>query len=820
MVETSTSIIAQKGPGVQQKTGITHYQLRRAQDQDRADLARWHQIRRTENEWAPPPTEQAKHDPALVEAKIKEYLFGQRGIKPPAEPPVELPPAPGPGDIASLWDQWWGERDLTVMSVQLATARLQRELLAAMGLPRLTTKNMAEVRRMDEALQLYIDLYNKPQQIAAWWDDLTPEQQGLVQLSQNLPEPVKALGQRIIKLNKEHGLKKLAAGMIRNVVDYYTMRLWGAEARQVGKGRKYRHQRFEQTTQRSEPRQYASILQGWAEGRELKIKGATAAYELSHSQTAQAKADRAFVAAAQQMGVFKSRQDAPEDWVQLEHPHMGQWRQVAQFPEEVEDWHTDNFMILPEEKGSKTALEWTPLYAPPKLASMLNNALGKSKLEGVAWKWLTKWNVILKNNLLFTSLFHHQAYLRSYLLGGRTRWKGLNFAQAYRDGRAALEQLEGEAAELVFAGLTIGRQQEWDERVWREETTAIGRMIDRIPGAAQVKARILAFRETQNKFLFQKLGPYLKMQAALLDYRHMQQKYRKQIEAGTITREQLARQVANLINDDFGGLHLQRMGRNPTTQHLMRMGLLAPDWTESNVRSIVKAFRGGQGGALYRRFWSRILFKGLAATTLANLIMAAFDDDDFWERYQKAWRAGHLKWLDVDVTPLYQALGGQSPHRKYFSILGHFKDPVKFATHPVTSLKHKSSIVGRVAFEAVSGTNWEGRQFTTFAELLGIDEKGRYKASRKGHYKKGQPKGGRLAGQLVKWSPSGASPIGYEQVPSFVLHETRGVMPIQVQNAMAWLAGEVDAWDAITKSMGLYTTRAWDEDQQQKKRRR
>jgi len=819
--DTSISSIAQNGPKVQQKAGATHYQLRRRQEGDRQGLEQWHQLRRFTNEWAPPASEQAKHDPAAIEEKIVEYLSGQGGRgQGPRRPAASLGETPGPAEIEKLWNQWWAERDLEVTSIQMATGRLQKELLAAMGIKKLTSKNVDQVRHMDEALQLYIDLYNKPAQISAWWDELTDEQRALVQESQNLPAAVKAFGDRLIKLNKQHGLAKLAAGMIRNVVNYYTMRIWGAEAGQVRKGRKYRHQRFEQTTQRAEPRQYASILQGWADGRELKVKGATCAYELAHSQSAQALADRNFVAAAQKMGVFKGRESAGEDWVMLEHPHLGQWRQVAEMASDVEDWQSDNFMILPEDAGAKAALEWTPLYAPPELAKKLNNALGKSKLEGKAWKWLTKWNVILKNNVLFTSLFHHQAFLRSYMLGGQTGLRGLNVAEAYRQGRAALEQLEGEAAELVAAGLTIGRQQEWDERVWQEETTAIGRMIDRIPGAAQVKGRIMAFRETQNNFLFRKLGPYLKMQTALLEYRHLQQKYRKQIEADTISREDLARQAANIINDDFGGLHLQRMGRNPTTQHLMRLALLAPDWTESNVRSMVKAFKAGKGGALYRSFWGRILFKGLVATVLSNLMLSAFDDDDFWERYRKAWRSGHLKWLDVDVTPIYRGLGGQSPHRKYFSILGHFKDPLKFLAHPVTSLKHKSSIVGKIAFEAVSGTNWEGRQFTSFSELVGIDDKGRYKTSRKGHHRKGDRKGGRLTGQVVKWSPSGAKPLQYQQVPSFVLGQTRGLMPIQVQNAIAWLAGEIDAWDAITKSMGLYTTRAWQEDTNSKKKKR
>ena len=67
--------------------------------------------------------------------------------------------------------------------------------------------------------------------------------------------------------------------------------------------------------------------------------------------------------------------------------------------------------------------------------------------------------------------------------------------------------------------------------------------------------------------------------------------------------------------------------------------------------------------------------------------MALIDDDDeetkgandrFIRNYQDAWKDGQMRWMDLNITPIYKALGGKTLKRKYFSLLGHFKDPVKF----------------------------------------------------------------------------------------------------------------------------------------------
>ena len=179
---------------------------------------------------------------------------------------------------------------------------------------------------------------------------------------------------------------------------------------------------------------------------------------------------------------------------------------------------------------------------------------------------------------------------------------------------------------------------------------------------------------------------------------------------------------------------------------------------------------------------------------LFNALMAGMDDETFWERQQRAWKEGHLRWMDVDVTPIYRLLGGKTERRKYFSLIGHFRDPVKFLKYPGRSFMHKGSVVGKTVYAALIGQDWRGRQFTTFNELVGCDDKKK------------------LAGQTVGWKFGGAEPIGYTQLPSYIINQGRGYTPIQVQNLMAWTMGEIDAFDAITKSMGLMTATTYPEE--------
>jgi len=466
-----------------------------------------------------------------------------------------------------------------------------------------------------------------------------------------------------------------------------------------------------------------------------------------------------------------------------------------------------------------TLFQRVPMYAPDALAKRLNNALGRSRLRGLAGiDSLTRWNAQLKATVLFTSLFHHQAFLRSYWFG--TPIHGditkLNPVWAYREGRRVIDQWGPEIQELVLGGLRIGGQRDLDEVAIKEKTW-IGKQIDKVPMLRGTKNAIVALRDQQLDYLFHRLGPNLKVMSALLEYRHLLVKHKAKIEAGTLTREAIAITAAKTANTDFGGLNLQREGRDPTHQHIFRLLALAPDWTESNVRSMALAFKRGEEGAAFRGLWARVILRAGVATIAFNFLMAGMDDDDddpdgatFLTRYQRAWREGNFRWLEADITPLYRLVGGDTPRRKYFSILGHFRDPVKFLFHPGRSAKHKSSILSGMVIEAASGTDWAGRHFTSLNEILGIDDQGVYKTSRRAPdgtwlYRAGDPKGGKLTGQTVAWRSEARGPVDIPTLPSFVASQAKGSMPIQAQSLMAWLAGEIDGFDAVAKSLGMMT---------------
>ena len=461
-----------------------------------------------------------------------------------------------------------------------------------------------------------------------------------------------------------------------------------------------------------------------------------------------------------------------------------------------------NFFITNE----GTVLEKRELYAPKKIARDLNKILGVSRLKGVrilgvpAIDILTKYNAIFKSWILVTSFFHHQAFLRSYELPSQHKtlaeW---NPSEAYKMGKKAIENMVPEIELLVRNGLTMFKMQDWEESILRREDTIFGKILDRNTTSKAIKDKINELRERQANFLFGNFGAALKTQAALIELRNMTRKHPE------MDVQERAKMVARLINDDFGGLHLGRMGRDPTIQHIMRLLLLAPDWTESNVRTMVKAFKspgGPKETAMYRRFWTSTITKGLSAIFVANILMAALDDDDFEERYKKSWKAGHFRWLDIDITPIYKMFGGKSEARKYFSLFGHFRDPLKFIRHPIRSLHHKGSVVYGTFHEAMSGTDWKGQKFTTLQELIGIDDKGVYLTTTKKH-RAGDPKGGKLAGKLVTYG--GKGPISLEQMPSYMVSQLIGIQPIQIQNLIAMLTGEVAAFDGIARSLGMHT---------------
>lgn len=687
-------------------------------------------------------------------------------------------------NAANLLEGYWREHDERKLEIDVAATKNQEAVAKALDKKRYLPESDIETSKMSQAMMLYIDLKEHPSghQFA---EEISKQQKEIYELSKDLPANIQRIADSIIQQNREFGALAIDKEIISVARENYIAHIWERPTRQESL-----QARFRQTTARAKARTLeGGIMEGWAKGKTLRVKDVTLATQIAQSQINQAIVGREMLKLGKKWGLLSHKQ--PADWVRVEHPGFTTWRWAGKA--EKAKTYGRNFFVT--EEGD--LMERVPVYAEPELGKKLNKVFTPSALYKVPGiETISRYNAQIKTTILFTSLYHHQAFLRSYAFGSR----GLNPKAAYEKGRQAIMNMTPEVRLLVRNGLTIGRIQDYDPRMIEGEQTIWGRALSHTKLTESIREKLVALRKSQERFLFNRLGPALKIQAGILELKAELKRNQAELESGEITADEIAAAVANLINNDFGGLHLGRMGRSQTAQHIFRLLALAPDWTESNIRSAVDAFRKGETGYLHRMFWGRIAVKGLGATILFNLLLSAFDDDDFAERYKKAWETGRLRWLDIDITPIHQALGGDDDKRKYFSLLGHFRDPVKFTAHPFISAKHKGSVVSRVMLDMMIGQDWAGRQFTTIGELTGITEDGKN------------------SGRLVRYARGGAKPIEPAQVPSYALYQVRSAMPIPMQNLIAFLGGEMDAFDAITKSAGLMTATTYPERKSGRKR--
>lgn len=753
-----------------------------------------------------------------------------------AIPQPEPPKEPSPFEEAK--DDWFGNKDWAVQQNSVQASKIQDFIKRAID----TKKYGKEAKDIDQAIHIYLDTKRNPEHFDEYYEDLNPEQKRIADLSKTIEDDttLSLIAKYIDNEYKKIGTLALEQGVIFNVIDNYVSRAWKIE-----KGFSTDAlQKFKTKSRHAKHRVFETILEGQAKGLELQITGASNNLNTLKDEIARVVEDKQLL--KQMEGMTYRDTEAPlisdiplEGYKEIEHPNFTKW-----FPKgyikggKVSPIYGGSNIRLQkryavEKEGAKRATklfddeqaakdyikdledpelysiaernqiwERRNLYAPEEVAKSLNKILGTSKLKGLPGiDTLTKYNALFKAWILQTSFFHHLAFMRSYLLG--TRHKSLkewNINKARKAGLKSIKEMTPEIELLVRNGLTLGKMQDWAEDILRTEQTIFGKIMDKMgPVPKAVKDKINALRERQATFLFQNFGAGLKAQAALIEYRNALKEHPE------MEPKDRAKMVANLINDDFGGLHLGRLERNPTTQHIFRLLALAPDWTESNVRTMIKAFKSGgkEETELYRRFWASVLTKGIVATVLANILMGLGDDEDAVEKFKETWEEGNFKWLAVDITPIYRALGGKTEARKYFSLFGHFKDPMKFIFHPVRSAHHKGSVIYKTFHEAMAGTDWKGHRFTTIPELLGIDDKGFYLTNTADH-KIGDPKGGKLRGKSVTFGGK-KGPIAPDQFASYLISQIKGVQPIQIQNLMAYLQGEIEGFDAMGRSLGLGT---------------
>ena len=721
-------------------------------------------------------------------------------------------------------------------------------------------------RDHDAAMLLYIDTLNatrlmrdgKPIYGSArevynkYQAGLSEEQKRLWELSQTLPHEVKVLAEAIIRENDALGTIALRNGIIENKHEVYAARLW------FRKGRSAEGGLLDPTRAggplRTKPagrqmrRVYDSILAGQALGETLRVPSAIEAQRVAARQVGEAVYNLALIKTLKDKSIIATRDEVGQDrsWISLKAMQFQGYvapKEIAKtlnaITETIDYDNLGAFMshLLQVNSWAKQTILTFSFFH--------HQAFMRSSI-------VTMDRPALMNNLAhIPSMGIAALKTAGYALGFITQESVEASARnmpAYNAGRQAILSQAAELIELVRAGLTVGSAQDLSPMV-NSDLTDFRKKLDgvlaKMPGGKGTMKGYDHFVETQRRathWLFNNMGANLKVQGAMIEYAHLKRKYAKELampwdesnplwsgEGDASAQEHLARLAAEKLNADFGGLNLRRTtgkvtkgARHARHQMWLRVAFLAPDWTESNLITATKAIRAGGKAEkdVYRAMWANVATRFVATTMLWNFMMAGFDWDEWLEDTQRAAAAGEdsvwdglykMYWMDMNIQPIANMFnkhlgekGAQTGSDKYFSLMGHFRDPLKWTLSvPYGDRGIKASIKGKLSPAATSfynawhGEDWAGRSYTNVSELTGVSFMG---------YEPDPEK----RGKFNTWAPtSGSGAMTPQRLPSYVLERITSVAPIQLEAGLRFAQGQIDALDFMGKLVGLAVHRTY-----------
>jgi hypothetical protein len=756
-----------------------------------------------------------------------------------------------------LEDQWLGEKENIKFKSQQEARGFQERIQKA------TPKRDANGKKqswkdVDRAIHVYLDLQRNPEHATEMREHLTPEQVKILDMAQNLTPEQKQIANDIKSQYQQVGLQAKNEGLIKDVLDNYVARAWNFENKD---GSTDMFSKLKTSSRHSLERSLDTILEGWSKGYKLKIEGASNNLQALKVEIGNVLESKKLIQQGLDMKYDTGVKDEegkpifapllvthePKDgrgvkYAKINSPYYKKWVYAGKLEDVTQETAKAYGMrrdILITEDGTIMAKE--DVYAPEKIAKSLNNILDRSALAdtpGIAG--LTELNRAMKTTILSFSGYHYFAFSRAHILAGQTGGKiaNVNPVTAFKGGLNLMAAQDPHLSDLIKGGMTIGRAQDFQEGM-TEHLTWLDQKLDKLGWPGDARAKMVGVTDAIHKHLFETYGAGLKAFDGVNLYRKELDKAGKSGPVSAAQRTEIATAVGRLMNDTYGGINWQRMHGNAfqsaTVRHVSSLALLAVDWTSSNLRFFKNAFSKGYEGQLYRRIWGQTLARGLTIGAITNAGMAAMagmvgedNDGENWEQrflahYKRAWMQGQenkantylgtkitasiVNATSIDLTALYHLMGGDKDHVMYYPIFGAYLDPIKAATDPVKFIDNKLAVLPKVGLEFATGKDWQGKAFTTWDELMGMDDKGQY--TRKYKNKKtgevflpGMEKGGKLEGQLTKWdyTHTGLSP---DQYLSFMLNQVRGAMPVSAQNLWQSANGERDWAYGLMNMLGL-----------------
>lgn len=273
---------------------------------------------------------------------------------------------------------------------------------------------------------------------------------------------------------------------------------------------------------------------------------------------------------------------APPDWITVDHPAL---RRAAGH-------------MIKSEKGEQLILNKIPVKIHPEIADLAQVVLDQpfsapaiNALEGI--------NAFAKKSMLSLSLFHHIALTESAVASGIGKkaaklWNPVRVFKALRNKEYDIFLPKNQA--VTRDGLEHGLQLGAIPDVQVGRVRAMLQNVEKRTSGIPVLGKFTKALRGANDLWDSGLWDYYHNSLKMYAYEHF---YNRSIKSAlakgqsNINTKQIKTEIAQFVNDTFGGQSWDLLHVNPKYQQMAHWLMLAPDWTLSTLRQAASV--GGLG---------------------------------------------------------------------------------------------------------------------------------------------------------------------------------------------------------------------------------
>lgn len=458
------------------------------------------------------------------------------------------------------------------------------------------------------------------------------------------PEALKQL-ERVSQYYEEAGKVSEEVGTIKSVLENYQNRIYEPEKEQDFV-KSETTAGLKQTTRHAKQRVFDTEFDAARAGKTFATTDVADALSIHNEEMARVNTARKMADAMSDagLGAWKRVDNIPDGWAQV-----GELRKDAPIRNQAGE-------AVIGEDGNQVVSR-SVFAAPEGVAKGLAAIADPNFTRKIdALRGIQRFQGLVKTVDLSFSLFHHFSMLMQTVYQ-----RDISSLMKMGSMDEFLGSPEFGEVEQDFArhgGITAQVQANQDILRHRTENTGDD-TFSKVVNAPGVK-QILEAADKNSNFLFGKVQRLLKANNYGTLVANWVADHPEATNAEVLAAK---RGFAKHVNAVYGGLNWEAMGMTKSNLSLLRIGLLAPDWTISNLALLKQAVgEGGTAGAASRAHVLSALVVGMTLTEgLNHLLTGHFTDDN---------KAGHK--LEVEIAPeVYVSLlrGGIGDITKFASMV-------------------------------------------------------------------------------------------------------------------------------------------------------